>query len=283
MVPRPSDTCAYQWMSAAAWQAVQGACFPSLFTASEADTPNQLVPGRARRHGRRAGQPDGVAGGAGAGRRHGRRHDGHRRAVVAGRGAVQRCGLLPVRRRMRCLPGRPWRCRQGPAAAVPPLCAPRGLRRSIHTCGMRRRTVPMAAGNARLRELVGRDMLRGAVAALGARGAAAAQPELLSLVREIVFQELPRASPFVADELAALPRMTPARLGALRAEVSSKRMTEKAQRNAIRRLLQSCGARAPPGAGGVLCCKLQSGLMHAPHARHPRHPAHCAAASSMQI
>jgi hypothetical protein len=141
----------------------------------------------------------------------------------------------------------------------------------------------MAAGNARLRELVGRDMLRGAVAALGARGAAAAQPELLSLVREIVFQELPRASPFVADELAALPRMTPARLVALRAEVSSKRMTEKAQRNAIRRLLQSCGARAPPGAGGVLCCKLQSGLMHAPHARHPRHPAHCAAASSMQI
>ena len=48
----------------------------------------------------------------------------------------------------------------------------------------------MAAGNARLRELVGRDMLRGAIAALGMRAAGFAQVELLSLVKDILFQEL---------------------------------------------------------------------------------------------
>lgn len=52
----------------------------------------------------------------------------------------------------------------------------------------------MAVGNARLRELVGRDMLRGAIAALGTRAAAFAQVELLSLVKDILFQEL-RTSP----------------------------------------------------------------------------------------
>ncbi|KAK9833279.1 hypothetical protein WJX81_002345 [Elliptochloris bilobata] len=100
-----------------------------------------------------------------------------------------------------------------------------------------RRTVPMATTNPRLRELVGRDMLRGAIAALGMRDAGAAQSELLSLVREILVQEL-ASSPGPAQELAALPRMTPARLNSFRAEVA-KRPGDKAAGKLVRKLLQS--------------------------------------------
>ena len=43
----------------------------------------------------------------------------------------------------------------------------------------------------------------------------------------------------------ALPRMTPQRLEAFRADVA-KRHTEKVQRSIVRKLLQSNGARAKP-------------------------------------
>ena len=60
---------------------------------------------------------------------------------------------------------------------------------------MARRTVPMATTSPRLRELLCRDVLRGAVGALATRAAASTpvQSELLSLVRDILFQELPHS------------------------------------------------------------------------------------------
>ena len=58
---------------------------------------------------------------------------------------------------------------------------------------MNRRMVPMATTSPRLRELVCRDMLRGAIGALAKRVAAFTQSELLSLVRDILFQELPHS------------------------------------------------------------------------------------------
>ena len=53
----------------------------------------------------------------------------------------------------------------------------------------------MATTSPRLRALVCHDMLRGAVGALAMRAAAShtVQSELLSLVRDILFQELPHS------------------------------------------------------------------------------------------
>ena len=106
-----------------------------------------------------------------------------------------------------------------------------------------RAAVPLAARDARLRDLVGRQMLQGALAALANPAASSAQAEALHLARDVLLQELAAGSPAPREVMLALPGMAPARLDAFAAKLATLR-SDREQRAALKKLLAATGGDA---------------------------------------
>lgn len=115
---------------------------------------------------------------------------------------------------------------------------------------------PPGSVEATLRELASTTMLEGALlGVLGAPGGAAAGAagaEALHLARDVLVLELPRAaagapSQAPATLLRALPRLTPEKLDAFAGRLAATK-SDKEQRAALKRLLQSAGSDAMQAA-----------------------------------
>ena len=112
---------------------------------------------------------------------------------------------------------------------------------------------PPGSVEATLRELASTRMLEGALSMLAAPGGAAAGAagaEALHLARDVLVLELPRAaagSLAPATLLRALPRLTAERLEGFAGRLASTR-SDKEQRAALKRLLQSSGSDAMQAA-----------------------------------
>ncbi|KAK9829960.1 hypothetical protein WJX72_008872 [[Myrmecia] bisecta] len=103
-----------------------------------------------------------------------------------------------------------------------------------------RAVVNIASKDQRLHAFVGREMLRGAITALGWQNAAPHQSEVLHLARDILAQQL-ATSPGPREVLLSLPRIDASTLADFEAAFS-KLNSEKEQRLLVKKLLQRCGA-----------------------------------------
>ena len=147
-----------------------------------------------------------------------------------------------------------------PLLLTPPPCTPRtppaphthpppspanSLPRFVLFC---RTLVGLAPRDARLYAYVGTEMLRGAVGCLASEFMAKHQSDVLALIRDVLAQQLGDAGSGAAGVLASLPNMTPGAVDALRAALGATG-SEKAQRDAIKRLLVRWGVGGWRGVG----------------------------------